>query len=330
MSFTLLDLAIVAVFAVAVLDGVRRGFVSYLSEFIAFGAAIALALGLFQPLGQLIHRGLSVGLTLAGFGAFLILLALGHGVVHAPVSRASAWLSDRWKGRRQLSRAFSVLPAAGIAGLVCIMALAVMEALPVDGPRSMVRYSALGSAIVKRTAFVRTPMQQLLNPTAAPTRKLLVNEPTSNPGQDAFYSLHFPANLQTQADPVAEDAMLQKINAARAGAGLSPVRMDDGLRQVARGHSLDMYTRHYFSHQTPDGKTPYDRLQDARVRYLTAGENLAFATDVDQAWESLMNSPDHRANILNPDFRCVGVGAYKGLGGYEEMFTQDFADCAGG
>jgi uncharacterized protein YkwD len=41
-----------------------------------------------------------------------------------------------------------------------------------------------------------------------------------------------------------------------------------------------------------------------------------------------MQSPDHRANILNPDFRCVGIGAYKGLNGYEEMFTQDFADCS--
>ena len=88
-----------------------------------------------------------------------------------------------------------------------------------------------------------------------------------------------------------------------------------------------MYQRHNFSHQTPDGKTPFDRLHDLHIHYVAAGENLAFAPDADQASTSLMNSPDHRANILNPDFRCVGIGAYKGLNGYEEMFTQDFDDC---
>ena len=121
--------------------------------------------------------------------------------------------------------------------------------------------------------------------------------------------------------------MLQKLNQARAQVGLSPLRMDPLLQQAARDHSSDMYQRRYFSHRTPDGKTPYDRLRDLRFHYVTAGENIAFAPDGDQAWDSLMNSPDHRANILNPDFRCVGIGAYKGLNGYEEMFTQDFSDC---
>jgi uncharacterized protein YkwD len=123
--------------------------------------------------------------------------------------------------------------------------------------------------------------------------------------------------------------MLLRVNQARQQVSLSPLHKDTLLQQAARDHSADMYKRHYFSHQTPDGKTPYDRLHDLRFHYVTAGENLAFAPDVDQAFDSLMNSPDHRANILNPDFRCVGIGAYKGLNGYEEMFTQDFSDCAG-
>ena len=53
------------------------------------------------------------------------------------------------------------------------------------------------------------------------------------------------------------------------------------------------------------------------------------ATDADWAefcgW--LEASPDHRANLLNPDFKCVGIGVYRAVG-YEEMFTQDFSDCA--
>jgi len=48
---------------------------------------------------------------------------------------------------------------------------------------------------------------------------------------------------------------------------------------------------------------------------------------VDQAYQSLLASPDHRSNLLNPDFRCLGIGVYRATG-YEEMFTQDFSDCA--
>jgi uncharacterized protein YkwD len=130
-----------------------------------------------------------------------------------------------------------------------------------------------------------------------------------------------------EADAAAEDRMLQRINAARADVGVSPLRMDPVLQDAARQHSRDMYARHYFSHQTPDKKSPYDRLREARFHFVAAGENIAFAPDPDQAWTSLIHSPDHRSNIVNPDFRCVGIGAYKGVGGYEEMFTQDFADC---
>jgi uncharacterized protein YkwD len=102
--------------------------------------------------------------------------------------------------------------------------------------------------------------------------------------------------------------------------------MDPVLQAAARDHSLDMYRRKYFSHMTPDGKNPFDRMREHQAHFVTAGENIAFAPDMNQAEESLLASPDHRANILNADFRCVGIGVYRAAG-YEEMFTQDFSDC---
>jgi uncharacterized protein YkwD len=326
----LLDLAILVVFVAAAVDGFRRGFVPYLSELGAFAAGLVLAFGLFEPLGQVVHRGLAVGVTLAGFGAFLALLAVGHGVAHVPVRRGATWIADRLRPRLTAGqfRAVGVMPAFVAALALAAVLLGILAAIPVGATRSLVSHSTVGSVIATRTAFLQGPLRQLLVAPATPAQKILANDPSTNPGEDAFYRLHFPANLQTQLDQSAEVAMLQRINASRASAGLSRLRMDPALQEAARAHSLDMYQRHYFSHQTPDGKTPFDRLQAVNAHYLTAGENIAFAPDPNLAWDSLMQSPDHRANILNPDFQCVGIGAYKGLGGYEEMFTQDFADCS--
>jgi uncharacterized protein YkwD len=330
LGFNLLDLAILAVFALAAIDGFRRGFVPYLSELGASTIGLGLALVFFEPLGQVVHRGLAVGVTLAGFGAFLALVALGHGVAHTPVNRGAVWIAARLRPRLSVAQfqAVSVMPAFVAALAVSIVLLGILAAVPVQATRSLVSHSAMGSVIAARTAFLQGPLRQLLVPPTPAGQKILTNDPATNPGEDAFYKLHFPANLETQPDQTAEDGMLQRINAARVAAGLSRLRVDEALQTAARAHSLDMYQRHYFSHQTPDGKTPFDRLQAVNAHYLTAGENIAFAPDPNQAWNSLMQSPDHRANILNPDFQCVGIGAYRGLGGYEEMFTQDFADCS--
>ncbi|MEK7065349.1 MAG: CAP domain-containing protein, partial [Patescibacteria group bacterium] len=78
-------------------------------------------------------------------------------------------------------------------------------------------------------------------------------------------------------------------------------------------------------HVNPEGKDAGDRLGDGGVTYFVAGENLAYAPDVATAHEGLMNSEGHRKNILEPQFRKVGIGVIDG-GVYGEMFTQNFTD----
>ena len=306
----------------------RGGFVPYLTELIAFGGGLAAAFAAFGPMGQVIHTRVGVNLSVANFGSFLLVLVLAHAAIQAPTGRVAAWLGS-WLG--ELTPASHMmadaLPALGVAAMLAAVLLSVAEAVPAANLGPAITGSVLGSQLLDHAGFVQEPVSRLLVPKATSTRPILESDPPSNPGEDAFLQLQFPPDLATQPDPAAEDRMLLRVNQARAQVGLSPLRSDALLQQAARDHSADMYKRHYFSHRTPDNKTPYDRLHDLRFHYVTAGENLAFAPDVDQAFDSLMKSPDHRANILNPDFRCVGIGAYKGLNGYEEMFTQDFADC---
>ena len=328
MHFSLVDSVLIGGAVLLVVHSVRRSFVPYLTELIAFGLGLAAALVSFDPMGRLVHARMGLSQTVAGFGSFLLVLVVVHALIQAPVGRAARWLGE---GARYLSvttRAIvAAMPALGVAGILVTVLLSVMMVLPVAGLKPAVTSSLLGSQIVSHTSVVQGRVRLLLLPPTGDTRRILESDPVSNPGEDAFLKLQFPPDLQTQPDQAAEDHMLQKLNQARAQVGLSPLRTDPLLQQAARQHSADMYQRRYFSHRTPDGKTPYDRLHDLRFHYVTAGENIAFAPDGDQAWASLMNSPDHRANILNPDFRCVGIGAYRGLNGYEEMFTQDFADC---
>jgi hypothetical protein len=122
--------------------------------------------------------------------------------------------------------------------------------------------------------------------------------------------------------------MLRFLNRDRKDFGLLPLKMQFDLRDVAREHSKDMARKDYFDHVNFKGDTPADRLAIARVTDSTTGENLAkiggYPEPVKEAEEGLMKSPGHRANILNKEFNCVGIGVVKSKDGVF-YFTQNFA-----
>lgn len=122
-----------------------------------------------------------------------------------------------------------------------------------------------------------------------------------------------------------ESEMLELINIERSKYGLRMLTADTSLTFAARQHSADMFTRGYFSHDTPDGINPFQRLHKLNISYLYAGENLAMAPTVVKAHDGLMKSPGHRANILNPSYGRVGIGILDG-GTHGLMITQEFKD----
>jgi uncharacterized protein YkwD len=124
------------------------------------------------------------------------------------------------------------------------------------------------------------------------------------------------------ADPTAEAAVLALVNEARVDAGCGALTADPALAAVARAHSADMRDRDFFSHTSPEGLSPFDRAEQAGVDYSRA-ENIAFgqadATAVMEAW---LDSPGHRANILDCELTKLGVGVAEGTGG--PWWTQLF------
>src|ERR671914_904270 len=110
-------------------------------------------------------------------------------------------------------------------------------------------------------------------------------------------------------------ATLCTLNAQRERHGLRPLKLNKRLSKAARRHARDMVRRGYFAHDSLGGGTFVDRIR--RSGYLnhahswTVGENLAWGTSTTSAPRAItamwMNSPGHRANILNGSFREVGI-----------------------
>jgi uncharacterized protein YkwD len=108
----------------------------------------------------------------------------------------------------------------------------------------------------------------------------------------------------------------QFVNDARAENQVDPLlELREALALVAREHSRRMRDQGFFSHRDPQGRTIADRLSEAGIGYRVAGENLARTTNISNpaAWahEQLMQSDEHRPNILSPDFELMGVGVVR-------------------
>jgi uncharacterized protein YkwD len=122
-----------------------------------------------------------------------------------------------------------------------------------------------------------------------------------------------------------EAAEIALTNAARAEAGLSPLRCDPAVGLVARAHSQDMCTRMYFSHRSPDGMGPTARLAAMSVLHRVSGENIAQGQQTpEEAHAAWIGSPGHRTHIESTVFGRIGVGyvSCRGLHYWTQLFVD--------
>ncbi|MBT2409208.1 CAP domain-containing protein [Streptomyces sp. ISL-12] len=120
----------------------------------------------------------------------------------------------------------------------------------------------------------------------------------------------------------AEAEVVRLVNEERAKVGCTPVAASSGLTELAEDFSEAMAAQDFFDHTDPSGATPWDRAEAAGITNL-GGENIARGqADAAAVMDAWMNSEGHRANILNCDFRTLGVGVHFASGG--PWWTQDF------
>ena len=113
------------------------------------------------------------------------------------------------------------------------------------------------------------------------------------------------------------------INQQRSQNGLSPLKIDYEVQRVARIKAQDMVNNNYFSHTSPTYGSPFNMLNNFKVSYRTAGENIAGNSSNSAAVTAWMNSSGHKANILNCSFYYTGIGVINGSK-YGKIYVQMF------
>ena len=126
--------------------------------------------------------------------------------------------------------------------------------------------------------------------------------------------------------------LVSMTNSTRAREGLGALSVNSELTSAAYAKAQDMLANQYFAHTSPQGKTPWDFIKNSGYNYAYAGENLAIGyTDASELFSAWMASATHRQNILNPNFREIGMAVLSGdyEGAETIVVVQEFGTPAG-
>lgn len=313
------DLILVFIVLVAIIAGWYRGFISGMVGLATWAGSFFIAFISYPYVADFLDNLFQAGpwllpiaflLTAIIAGVLLSILA-GHVLRNIPVS----------SHLNPVNKVMGVVPGAITGYLYAVILSAIVLALPIrDKVTEEVRESRLGVQLAMQSEWANRKLAPVFDEAIRQT----MNSLTVKPESDEKINLSFKVN-DAVPKPNFEREMLVLVNKERAKQGLKPLRFDPELVPVARAHSQDMFSKGYFAHDNLRGQDPFDRMRSAGVKFRAAGENLALAQTVEIAHVNLMNSPGHRANILNPAFGRVGIGILDG-GFYGLMISQEFRD----
>lgn len=122
-----------------------------------------------------------------------------------------------------------------------------------------------------------------------------------------------------------EKSMLDIINAQRKGAGLKSLEIDTSLQKVAQIKAKDIADNDYFDHKSPTYGSPFDLMRRSGIAFKSAGENLSGNESAKAAVRAWMENNNHSANILNANFKYVGIGIADDEK-YGKVYVTEFID----
>ncbi len=322
-----LDVVIVAVVLFYAHEGYGLGFTLACLDLASFVLSFIAALKFYSSFAKLLIYLFSMPLGFANALGFFIVAFVSEILLNILFRKVLQYVpafppnSTFYRTFKRIDKFLGLIPGMISAFIVLSFILTIIVSLP-SSPliKGMVTGSNLGEVLIANTSLFESKLNDIFGGALHDTLNFMTVEPKSN----ELVTLHFKT-ADVKPDPTAEQEMFQMVNKERIANGVQPLVFDNALRDVGREHSRDMFLRGYFSHYTPEGLSPFDRMTNAGISFNAAGENLALAPSTDLAMQGLMNSPGHRKNILDPNFNKVGIGVMDG-GIYGMMYSQEFTD----
>jgi uncharacterized protein YkwD len=312
-----IDIILILVVLLGMWGGSQKGFILSVIDLLTLALSVVSAYLFYPYLTRFIDNTYSLGVWTMPVSFILILLLsrILLGVIFNQLLRtlpASTHSHD-------VNRVLGVIPGFVSGAINAIILAALLFALPIS---DAIAARMQESSIAGRLAIPAEWAEEKLSPVFDKAVNRSMNKLTVEPESSKSITLPFKVTRYRVREDL-EARMLDMVNEERAKEGLPALKADPEMAVVARKHSADMFARGYFAHVNLDGQDPFDRMREEKVRFLTAGENLALAQTLTIAHNGLMNSPGHRANILRPAFGRVGIGILDG-GIYGLMITQNF------
>ena len=311
------DIVIVLIFLITIWAGYRRGFIHGSLNLLSWAASVVSAYFMYGYTKNFLEGIANLGVWLLPV-SFLVTLVLTS-LLFNLLTRFIIRMLPEESRTNFINRFLGIVPGAINGWIIAIVVSALLLALPLrKSINSETRESSLASRLAMQSEWANKKLAPVFDEAVRHTMNSLTVHPGSNEKVPLGFTYENP-----KVRPFLELEMLELVNKERVKNGLKPLKNDPELASVARAHSKDMFAKGYFAHDSPDGKSPFDRMRDAKVEFSKAGENLALAQTLEIAHINLMNSPGHRANILHPAFGRLGIGIVDG-GFYGLMISQEF------
>lgn len=315
----IVDISLIVIILLSVIYGWRRGFILGVLDLFGWALVLIAALRFYQPLAKFLEARVSWWSEIWNRPIAFALIAITVGVFVQVAAHTLLRRIPQETHERRVNRIFGLLPGVASGVITGALVAALLLAVPFN---ETLHERTRESSIANRLAVYAQQLEARLHPVFAEAVAETLNLLTVQPDSHERVSLPYKVT-SARPRPELEARMLELVNKERVANGLRPLAPDPELTVVARKHSGDMFSRGYFAHDTPEGSSPFDRMQEGGVSFRAAGENLALAPSLQVAHNGLMNSPGHRANILGKDFGRVGIGILDG-GMRGLMVTQNF------
>ena len=313
------DLILFALILLSIIYGWYRGFILGVLDLLGWAFVLLGSLRFYQPLAKWLEANFDIWSDVWNRPIAFILIACGIALLMQLAAHFFLRKVSQGIHEHPVNRIFGLFPGFANGLITSALVAALMLATPII---PSLHASARESDLANRLAVYAQRLEAQLHPVFAEAVAETLNLLTIQPDSDETVALPYKVP-NAQPRPELEARMLDLVNQERVANGLRPLVADPELTVVARKHSQDMFARSYFAHNTPEGRSPFDRMKQGGVSFVTAGENLALAPTLQVAHNGLMNSPGHRANILGKDFGRVGIGILDG-GIRGLMVTQNF------